>query len=54
MVLAEPDKISRGVDVMQIAYKDPVQFKDVSYRGGQMIYKHAVDHEFAIKFDRTV
>lgn len=54
VVLADPDNISPGKDVMQMKYKDPRQFKDVAYRGGQMIYKHSVDHGFSIKFDRRV
>ena len=53
VVLADPTAISPGADVMQMAYQDPTQFKDVDYRGGQLIYKSAVDHTFAIKFDRT-
>ena len=54
VVLAEPDGISPGTDVMQMMYKDPYIFKDVPYRGGQLIYKSAVDHQFVIAFDRTV
>lgn len=52
VTLDDPEAISLGEDVYQIAYKDPQQFKDVDYRGGQMIFKHAVDHTFPIKFDR--
>jgi len=49
--LESPDLINPGPDVFQMEYKDPTQFKHVDYRGGQMIYKHAVDHNFPIKFD---
>lgn len=52
VVLAEPDKISPGADVMQMMYRDPSEFKGVPYRGGQLIYKSAVDHAFPIAFDR--
>ena len=52
VILANPEGISCGEDVFQMEYKDPAQFKDVDYRGGQMIYKHAVDHNFPIQFDR--
>ncbi|MBP6037892.1 MAG: NUDIX domain-containing protein [Candidatus Saccharimonas sp.] len=52
VILADPGAICAGRDVFQMGYKDPEQFKDVDYRGGQLIYKHAVDHNFPIKFDR--
>lgn len=54
VVLDDPDAISLGEDVYQMEYKNPNQFKDVAYRGGKMIYKHAVDHDFPVKFDRRV
>jgi len=52
VILDQPDDISLGNGVYQMEYRDPRQFKDVDYRGGQMIYKHAVDHTFPIMFDR--
>ncbi len=52
VALSEPDAIKTGEDVFQMEYKDPLQFKDVDYRGGQLIYKHAIDHDFPVKFDR--
>lgn len=52
VALDDPEAISLGADVFQMEYLDPQLFKDVDYRGGQMIYKHAVDHDFPIKFNR--
>lgn len=52
VTLADPTGISPGQDVMQMEYRDPMEFRDVSYRGGQMIYKHAVDRDFVVRFDR--
>lgn len=52
VVLGSPKDIRKGDSVFDIAYKDPAQFANVDYRGGQLIYKHAVDHSFPIKFDR--
>ncbi len=52
VTLERPEAITPGIDVFQMEYKDPTQFTTVGYRGGQMIYKHAIDHAFPIKFDR--
>lgn len=52
VTLGNPKGVRPGKDVFQMEYKEPLQFAHVDYRGGQMIYKHAVDHGFPIKFDR--